>query len=182
MAGLAASALPGAGATAGACEFVCLDIETSGLDPATAELLSVGWVTVRNGRVPLRSAVRLLARPDGEVGDSATVHGLTDTAVTGGAPIGSVLDSVVSALAGRILVVHHAGLDKALLDRLCRLRYGCALPVPVLDTLALAHARRARRHHVAGHDSLRLGDLRAAYGLPRRRARNSRIAARDAGA
>ena len=167
MAGLAASALPDADATAGACEFVCLDIETSGLDATTAELLSVGWVAVRNGRIPLSSAVRLLARPEGEVGDSATIHGLTDTAVAGGAPVGHVLDRVVDALAGRILVVHHAGLDKALLDRLCQSRYGCALAVPVLDTLALAYARRQRRHHVAGLESLRLGDLRAAYGLPR---------------
>ena len=53
------------------------------------------------------------------------------------------------------------------LDRLCRARYGCALPVPVLDTLALAHARQQRRHHEAGRDSLRLGALRERYRLPR---------------
>lgn len=167
MSDLAASPLPPGDAKAGSIEFVCLDIETSGLDTNTAELLSVGWVVVRDLRIPLSSAKRLIARPEGDVGDSATVHGLTDTAVASGQPIGNVVDAVVAALAGRVLVVHHAGLDKVLLDRLCRARYGCALPVPVLDTLALAHARQQRRHHEAGRDSLRLGALRERYGLPR---------------
>ena len=34
-------------------------------------------------------------------------------------------------LTGRTLVVHHAGLDKTLLDRLCISQFGCPLPVPV---------------------------------------------------
>lgn len=164
---LARAPLPDAGATAGDVTFVCLDIETSGLVVQTAELLSVGWVEVRDGRIPAHSARCLLAQPDGEVGVSATVHGLTDTAVSQGQPLDTVIDAVVTALTGRVLVVHHAGLDKALLDRLCRERYGHALPVPVLDTLALAHARRQRQHHVAGAGSLRLPDLRTDYGLPR---------------
>ncbi|MEO0615859.1 MAG: exonuclease domain-containing protein [Pseudomonadota bacterium] len=167
LAELARAPLPDAHATARQVTFVCLDIETSGLDAQTAELLSVGWVEIRDGRVAANSARCLLAQPDGEVGDSATVHGLTDTAVSRGQPLDTVIDAVVAALTGCVLVVHHAGLDKAVLDRLCRARYGHALPVPVLDTLALAHKRRQRRHHVAGIGSLRLPDLRTDYGLPR---------------
>lgn len=167
LAELAASPLPDSAATARDVTFVCLDIETSGLDPKSAELLSVGWVDIRGGRILMSTARRLLACPDGEVGVSATVHGLTDTAVADGDPLSEVLDAVVMALRGAVLVVHHAGLDKALLDRLCQARYGQPLPVPVLDTLALAHARRRRQHHVAGSTSLRLPDLRADYRLPR---------------
>jgi len=166
MLDLVRSPLPPSDATAADVEFVCLDIETSGLDVSTAELLSVGWVLVKNGRIPLASAKRLIAKPAGGVGQSAAVHGLTDTMVADGLPIDSVIDQVVAALRGRVLVVHHAGLDKGLLDRLCKARYGCMLPVPVLDTLALALKRQRRRHHEAGSDSVRLVDLRRSYGLP----------------
>ena len=62
-------------------EIVSLDIETTGLDPASAEMLSVGWVIVRNGKVDLSSARSYLVRPRGGVGDSASIHGLTDTVV-----------------------------------------------------------------------------------------------------
>ncbi|MEM7611683.1 MAG: exonuclease domain-containing protein [Pseudomonadota bacterium] len=147
-------------------ELVCLDMETNGLDAASVDMLSVGWVIVRNGQVDVSSATRRLLNANSEVGDSATVHGITDTDLTRGISLTDALDQVVTALTGRILVVHHAGLDKAVLDRLCRVHYGCRLIVPVIDTLALAIARSHRQHHLASRQSLRLPDLREHYGLP----------------
>ena len=148
------------------CEFVCLDIETTGLDPETADLLSVGWVIIRNGRVDLSTCETHLIRPDGDVGRSAAVHGLTDTQVSRGEDLELVFSRIVKALTGRVLLVHHAGLDKGMLDRLSRSRLGSALPLPVVDTLALALRRQQRRQHVSNPQSLRLVDLRDSYNLP----------------
>ena len=138
------------------CEFVCLDIETTGLDPKTADLLSVGWVLIRNGRVDLSTCETHLVRPDGEVGRSAAVHGLTDTQVSRGEDLALVFSRILEVLTGRVLVVHHAGLDKGMLDRLSRRRFHSALPMPVVDTLALALRRQQQRHHVSDAKSLRL--------------------------
>ena len=148
-------------------EFVSLDIETTGLDAGTADMLSVGWVIVRRGKVDLRTATTYIVRPSGNVGDSASVHGLTDTVVEAGQDWRVTLSHIIEVLTGRILLVHHAGLDKALLDRMCRRHYGVPLLVPVVDTLALEHRRQRRRHHVGEQQSLKLGDLRDAYSLPR---------------
>ena len=159
--------LPSVTTAIGDAEFVALDIETTGLDAGTAHMLSVGWVIVRGGRVDLSTAETHIVRPEGEVGDSAAVHGLTDTMVGAGLDRGVVVDKIVSALTGRVLLVHHAGLDKALLDRLCRERYGAPLMVPVVDTLAFEHRRQQRNHHLDAGKSLKLLDLREEYGLPR---------------
>ena len=148
-------------------EFVSLDIETTGLDPASADMLSVGWVVVRNGSIDLSSAESYIVRPSGDVGESASVHGLTDTVVGAGLDWGIVTDKIVRVLSGRVLLVHHAGLDKALLDRMCRQRFGSPLLVPVVDTLALEERRQRRHHHLENNSSLRLSDLRGAYNLPR---------------
>lgn len=148
-------------------ELVCLDIETTGLDAASAEMLSIGWVLIRAGRVDLGSAESYVVRPSGEVGDSATIHGLTDTVVDAGDSLASALDKTLAALSGRVLVVHHAGLDKVLLDRLCKKHYGCKLLVPVIDTMEIERLRMQRQHHLEERQSLRLGDLRRLYGLPR---------------
>lgn len=148
-------------------DVVSLDIETTGLDPNSAEMLSVGWVVMRGGRIDLSSARSYLVRPRGDVGASASVHGLTDTIVGAGLEVGVVLDKIVTALTGRAPLVHHAGLDKQLLDRMCRQRYGVPLLTPYIDTLALERRRQERRHHIGDRESLRLGDLRRAYGLPR---------------
>lgn len=148
-------------------EFVVLDMETTGLDATTADVLSVGWVVIHGGRVVIDTAQSWLVQPSGEVGASASVHGLTDTMVGDGHNWGVVLDKVVEALEGRVLAVHHAGLDKVLLDRMCLRRYGAKLLVPVVDTLALELEKQRRVHHLESNPSLRLSDLRDAYGLPR---------------
>lgn len=163
---LAADMLPAATCFCDA-EFVALDIETTGLDAATAEMLSVGWVVVRKGRVDLSTAESHIVRPSGEVGSSASVHGLTDTLVETGSECSTVLDRIVRTLTGRALLVHHADLDKRLLDRLCLEQFGVPLLVPVVDTLVLEHRRHRRRHHLDEKRSLRLSDLRDAYRLPR---------------
>ena len=147
-------------------EFLSLDIETTGLDPSEAEILSIGSVVVRNNRIDVGTARSCLVRPESEVGDSTSVHGLTDTLCESGEAPGDVLARVVDDLAGRVLLVHHAPLDKALLDRACRQAYGGTLHVPVVDTLALELRRRRRREQTAGPESLRLGKLRTAYHLP----------------
>ena len=148
-------------------EFVALDIETTGLDANVDEMLSVGWVVIRRGKVDLSTARSYLVRPSGEVGKSASVHGLTDTVVGEGHDSGIVLGKIVNVLSGRALLVHHAGLDKVLLDRMCRDHYGSPLLVPCVDTLALELRRHTRRHHIDEKKSLRLGDLRETYKLPR---------------
>ena len=156
-------------------EFVALDIETTGLNPSTAQVLSVGWVLIRDGRVALETAESHLVRPSRGVGSSASVHGLTDTVVIQGSHWGDVLDHIVRALEGRVLLVHHAGLDKLLLDRLCMLRYGARLYVPLVDTLALELRNQQRRHHIESRKSLRLSELREHFGLPRYSAHDSLV-------
>jgi len=164
---LLGAGLPAQTASLAEIEFVSLDIETTGLDAATADMLSVGWVLIREGKVDLRTAESFIVRPSGDVGDSASVHGLTDTVVGTGLDWGIALDKIIRVLTGRVLLVHHAGLDKALLDRMCLQRFGRRLPVPVVDTLALEHRRLRRNHHLENNNSLRLSDLRDEYGLPR---------------
>lgn len=147
-------------------ELVCLDIETTGLDPATVDMLSIGWVVIRGGRVDLSTAESHLVKPEGGLGDSPSIHGLTDSVVEKGMSTAEAMERVIDVLAGRVLVVHHAGLDKRLLDRFCRKHFGDKLLVPVIDTLALENRHKSRHHHLEDTRSLRLPDLREHYNLP----------------
>lgn len=167
--------MPAAGATFNEIEFLSLDIETTGLDANKADMLSTGWVVIIDGHVDLSTAESYVVRPSGAVGSSASVHGLTDTVVESGSDWATVLSRIVEVAAGRVLLVHHAGLDKVLLDRLCRELFAAPLLVPVVDTLALEKRRQQRRHHVDEKRSLRLAELRSAYGLPRYNAHDSLV-------
>ncbi len=146
--------------------LLALDLELTGLDPSRAEVISVGFVPVDNLRIRLGEARRFLVRPNGDVQASAHVHLLRDMDLLAAGTIDVALDALLSALEGRAMLVHYAGLDHRILSRLCKERWSGPLIVPVVDTLALAHRSVLRSGREVMPGSLRLPALRARYGLP----------------
>ncbi|HLS46150.1 MAG TPA: 3'-5' exonuclease, partial [Ornithinicoccus sp.] len=102
-------------------ELLALDIETTGLDPARHEVLSFGMVPVRRLTIELAEARQYAVRPvrGAGVGDSATVHGITDDVAAGAEPMEEVLPRVLAALEGRALLAHHASIEVGFLTAAC---------------------------------------------------------------
>ncbi|MBM6399188.1 DNA polymerase III subunit epsilon [Phycicoccus sp. MQZ13P-5] len=147
--------------------LLAVDIETTGLDATTDRVLSVGWVPVDGGRIDLGGAGGHVVSDAGEVGRSATVHGLTDDALARGIPLEEVVAALLGALAGRVLLAHFARIETEFLGAACRRLWGAGLPLEVVDTFELE-----RRALGGGWDAasdpgaLRLWTARARYGLP----------------
>lgn len=151
--------------------LLALDIETTGLDPATDHLLSVGFVPVDGHAVVLGGARQFVVAADGEVGESATVHGITDDVVAQGIPIGDVIGEVLRALAGRVLLAHFSRVETDFLSAACRRLYGADLPCQVVDTLELQDKVVRTPYTVEPlTGQLRLWAARERFGLPRYRA------------
>ena len=147
--------------------LLAVDIETTGLDARTDRVLSIGWVPVDGGRVDLSGAGHLGIGDAGDVGHSATIHGITDDALAGGAAFEQVLGELLGALRGRVLLAHFARIETGFLGAACGQFWGAGLPVEVVDTFELE-----RRALGGGWDAasdpgaLRLWAARARYGLP----------------
>lgn len=146
--------------------FLACDAEMSSLDAASGSLLSLAWVPVEEGSVYPGRGEHYLVQAESEVGDSATLHGIRDRDSATGLAAGEVLDRLLVAARGRVLVFHHAGLDLAYLNRLCRRRYDAPLLLPVIDTLKFEYRRRQRRGQVSAQGDLTLTACRQYYGLP----------------
>lgn len=150
-----------------ALRLLAVDIETTGLDPRSDRLLSIGFVPVDGGSVVLGGAGRVLVRGDGEVGRSATVHGLTDDRLAAGVPLPDAVEVLLDALAGRVLLAHYARVETGFLSAACRLAWGGTMPCGVVDTLELERRLVARRWGSdAEPGSLRLWAARGRRGLP----------------
>jgi DNA polymerase-3 subunit epsilon len=93
-------------------ELVCLDIETTGLDPATVDMLSIGWVLIRGGRVDLSTAESHVVKPSGGLGNSPSIHGLTDSVVDQGMSPEEAMERVIEVLTGRIAASHVTTISK----------------------------------------------------------------------
>ena len=139
--------------------FLALDLETTGLDPARDHVVAAGWVPVIAGEVVLAGADHRLVRPPTTIGDSATIHGITDESLATAPPFAEVLPDLLAALSGRVLVCHHAPMEVGFLR--------AAVPdftVPYVDTLALEQRLHTGRDLPPG--ALRLDAVRRRYGLP----------------
>jgi len=171
-----ATAFPARNADYRDLEFVALDLETTGLDASQDEILSIGLVSLKAGRIELASAEHYLVAPLGPIPEaSATLHHITDDTAAAGAALPEVLPRLLSRLGGRVLLGHHVGLEQAFLDAACRRLYGAGFLAPLVDTEDLIQRWLERRNEAFGGHQLRLHALRERYGLPRYKAHNALI-------
>jgi len=155
-------------------DFVALDLETSGLEPQRDEILSIGWVCINHMQLELGSAQHRLIRPRYDIPEaSAVIHQITDDQAAEGEPLGKVMDELLPALAGKVLIAHHARFEMQFLQRVCETLYGIGFLMPVIDTQAIARRSLERRDQAFQPQELRLGALRTRYHLPRYRLHNA---------
>lgn len=150
-------------------DFLAVDVETTGLDPRRDHVLAVGWVPLRAGEVVLAGADEVVVRPPAgvDVGDSATVHGLTDDALATAPTLGDVLPDLLDALHRHVLLAHHAPIEIGFLERAAQEAFGCRLPLVAVDTMVLQHDLVVGEHGEVKPGRLRLDDARRHFGLPR---------------
>lgn len=142
-----------------------VDLELSGLDPRRGEIVSFAALAIEDGRVVLHSAVAGLARPTRPLAaESIRVHGIRAADLAQAPALEVAIAPLLEAMSGRILVAHHAAVEKAFLRRALR-GAGVRLRGPVLDTAVLARLWLAERDGVLP-PRMELGQLARAHGLP----------------
>lgn len=152
--------------------WCAVDLEMTGLDPRENEIISFGAIPIEGGRLQLHAAVTGLARPSKEVGEaSIAIHGIRDVDLASAPPLTAGIGSLLEAIAGGVLVLHSAGIDRPFLRQALREK-GVRLRNPFVDTEVLG---RLWLHERDGHlrRRLSLGALAAALGLPAERSHDS---------
>ena len=155
-------------------EYVAVDLETTGLDPRTDAIVSVGLVGMHGPYIDLSTAQHRIVRLEQSMSEqSVVIHGLTHDAVAQGESLPSVLADVLRILAGKVLVAHYARMEYHFLAAACERLFGGRFVVPVVDTQYLAQQWLERRDKHYTVRELRLSNLRERYNLPRYQAHNA---------
>ena len=154
--------------------FVALDFETTGLNPNRHSIVSIGLVPFDLNRIQVRGSKHWIVKPRLPLHQrSITFHRITHSDIRSAPDLDEVLDDLLQALAGRIVVVHHRAIERQFLDIAVRVRLREGIQFPVVDTMELEarNHRKRRRGALAklfGREpvSIRLADSRERYGLP----------------
>ncbi|MER2996035.1 3'-5' exonuclease [Pontibacter populi] len=128
-------------------EFVVFDTETTGLDPKTDKVLSMGAVKVKGLQVLVQETFETLVQQEVQLGNkSAEVHGILPGDAQAGLPEQEALKAFLEFAGSAVLVGHHVKFDVEMLNQIAR-RQGIndKLRNHTVDTAQLA-IRLERRH------------------------------------
>jgi len=154
-------------------KLLAVDLEMTGLNAKTHEVISMGWVPIDNGEIVVGRARHLLVCPLRGVGDSATIHGIHDRDLTDAFSMEQAMAQLLEAMRGRVLVAHHGALDIAFLQQAARKLYGHKLPFELIDTLLIEAKRLSRQGEHFDKQLLRLYPSCKRYGLPQGNSHNA---------
>jgi DNA polymerase-3 subunit epsilon len=151
---------PAAGVPWRQADWLVVDLELTGLDPGTDEIIAIGAVPVHDGRLILGEAMYTLARPERPpTHASVLVHKLR-SADLADAPTGAqAIDLLLDALAGRVPVFHTSIVERTFLGRELRRRRVRLPPDADTEALGLLWLRRRDGTAPAGLSLARLAQL-----------------------
>ncbi len=149
---------------------IALDTETTGLDPATAEVIQLARVARQDGETFIE-----WIRPMGKVGESVRTHGFTDEFLAEkGRDARDVLKQGLKFQTGDALLGHNLAFDLRLVRSQCA-RLGMDVKLPIhFDTMPLASAM-LKKEQLTG---LRLEAVCKAMGIGLPRAHDAGVDAR----
>jgi DNA polymerase-3 subunit epsilon len=84
-----------------------------------------------------------------------------------------VVEALLKALAGKLMLVHFARIEKQFLRQACLELYGVSPPLMILDTLVMAKRKLDRSDIAYDPQELRLSALRHKHNLPNYFAHNA---------
>ncbi|MEM1022006.1 MAG: exonuclease domain-containing protein [Pseudomonadota bacterium] len=151
--------------------FLCLDFETTGLDPARDHILSIGCVPIVGGTVQLGAAHYWIVDFAGTLDEETlAIHGLTHDDLADGIPLAQAIDGLLGQMPGVVMVAHQASIERQFLSAATQALYGAACETLWVCTLTL---ERQRLKHMGEHLSVRLSQSRERYNLPRYKAHHA---------
>lgn len=131
-------------------DFVVIDTETSGLNTNKDEILSFGAIKVRGNKIFVSSVIEMNLEVTTTSGNSAHIHQI----ITSEKPISKELfaKNVLNYIGRDVVVGHHIGFDRNMLEHVIK-PYGLTnLRNPFLDTANLASRLENGPRHEAKYD------------------------------
>ncbi|HET6848481.1 MAG TPA: 3'-5' exonuclease [Gaiellales bacterium] len=117
--------------------LLCVDVELTGLDPESDEVIAFGAVPIEGGRIRAAGAIEGMVAPGRRrQGGAEEIHGILPRDLDNAPPLEQALVPLAAAIAGATPIAHAAWVERAFLGPALR-RAGGRLPKQLIDTAML---------------------------------------------
>jgi len=148
-------------------DYISLDFETSGFDPAKDALLSVGYLPLIKQQLLLSEAVEVLINSAENIKpETAIINHIMPEMLAQGQPLALAMNNLMTSLIGKVIIVHGSMIEKDFLNQYIHREYNLPpLPLMWVDTLRIEKSLNIYKGNTATAD-FRLASIRQRHGLP----------------
>jgi DNA polymerase-3 subunit epsilon len=148
-------------------EFLAFDIETTGLDPNSDQILSIGFVTMKNLRINMQGAEHYFVNSGTQVkAETAVINQIVPEMLEQGISLDVAMDKLFQAMQNKVLLVHGRCVEQQFIEAYLEQRYqDSSFPLLWIDTLSIEKSLLANVNRQKTGD-YRLASVRKRYGLP----------------
>ena len=158
----------------GGDELVSIDCETTGLDPKTDQILSVGAIKVKGDTILTSERLDFLVRPKEAVSErTILIHHIRPVDLADAVPVDEAIRRVLDFVGPRPLIGYYLEFDVAMLEKYVRPLLGVGLPKARIEVSRLYYDWRAPQVPPGGNIDLRFETIRQRLDLPRRAAHDA---------
>jgi len=174
--------LPDASTPIEAVKLLALDLETTGMNPETDAIVSIGFVPFTIKGIALGRARHMLVKPEMPLSrESCAIHAITHTELSNANGFHTHFNTLLAAMKHHIPVVHYHHMERQFLARSVDRFFSDPFEFPLIDTMMIEDRLMGRKKtpvvkrwlaNILGYPpkkqpSLRLDAVRNRYHLPR---------------
>ncbi|GLO62586.1 DNA polymerase III subunit epsilon [Vibrio sp. MACH09] len=155
-------------------DYIVLDFETTGLDSKQDLILSMGWVTISQGKIDLLTAQHIYINDASQINpQTAVINHITPQMLAEGVSIHDAMNTFFQAAKGKIIVAHACAVEANFMNHyLVHSFHLPNAPLIWIDTLCI-EKKRAKAINQDDDLDLILSGVRQRYNLPEYNSHNA---------
>ena len=110
-------------------EYVIYDCETTGLDPKSDDIISIGAVKVKGNKILTNEAIHIFVKQDKQIShESIAIHQIRHCDLDGAVDIETAIEKFLYYIGNRTLVGYYLEFDLAMINKYVKPMFGITLP------------------------------------------------------
>lgn len=154
-------------------EIVVFDCETTGLNPKTDDIISIGAVKIKGNKILIDEAIHIYIDQDKGIDPkSITIHQIRNCDLYGAIPLKEAIERFLFFIRNRPLAGYYLEFDVAMVNKYIKPMYGIALPNKQEEVSSIYYDKKIRTIP-QGNIDLRFDTILEDLGLPRLQAHDA---------
>jgi DNA polymerase-3 subunit epsilon len=127
-------------------EYVCLDCETSGLNPKKDEILSIGAVHIKENKILMRKTFNIFLKPSKNINpESIKIHHIRPIDLENGLDAKEGIYQLLDFIGCRTIVGYYIKFDVAIISRYTKEYLNIKLPNKTIEVSSMYYKTRRKR-------------------------------------